>query len=483
MQMAIDFIMQGYKQIEVLKQDANGTTELVLGTDKRTYIRKTLPYVNHAYEELKELRSTQVPHVYYAYVTENATYVIEEYISGVTLQEKLETSGPLAEVQVRNIAMQMAEALEAVHKLKVLHRDIKSSNIMLRENGQAVLIDFGAARLLTREGAKDTCVQGTPGYAPPEQYGFATTDVRSDLYALGMTMRELLGDEYHGNLEQIIERCTEFDPKRRPESAKQLKKLLKRRLGWRWQYAAAVAAVLLFLGGGYALQVSRTPALPVEPPQVEQKQETAMTQADAKQETATPQADAKQKSAAPTEAGQRGEQAAPKAVPQVQKPAGAVEPSPANILFTMHKTSFKHDTHVIQIFGKKIEPAGYKIMRAESQSLGAICNTGDVPLRNPVIKLAYDGMLVCSHDFSYDDWCGKVLIKPVNVVMTDEYGKRFCSQVEVYIKGALPKDEPRLILDGLGSFYASSAHPSVHVVITADNAATFEQEYSLTTDL
>lgn len=468
MQTAIDFIMQGYKQIEVLKQDANGTTELVLGTDKRTYIRKTLPYVNHAYEELKELRSAQVPHVYYAYVTENATYVIEEYISGMTLQEMLETSGPLGETQVRNIAIQMAEALESVHKLKVLHRDIKSSNIMLRENGQAVLIDFGAARLLTREGAKDTCVQGTPGYAPPEQYGFATTDVRSDLYALGMTMRELLGDEYHGNLEQIIERCTEFDPKRRPESAKQLKKLLKRRFGWRWQYAAAVAAVLLLLGGGYALHVSRTPALPAEPPQVEQKQETAM-----------PQADAKQKSAAPTEAGKRGEQAAPK----VQKPAGAVEPSPANILFTMHKTSFKHDTHVIQIFGKKIEPAGYKIMRAESQSLGAICNTGDVPLRNPVIKLYYDGMLVCAPDFSYDDWCGKVLIKPVNVVMTDEYGKRFCSKVEVYIKGALPKDEPRLILDNIGGFYASNAHPSVRVVITADNAATFEQEYSLTTDL
>lgn len=468
MQTAIDFIIQGYKQIEVLKQDANGTTELVLGTDKRTYIRKTLPYVNHAYEELKELRSAQVPHVYYAYVTENATYVIEEYISGMTLQEKLETSGPLGEVQVRNIAIQMAEALELVHKLKVLHRDIKSSNIMLRENGQAVLIDFGAARLLTREGAKDTCVQGTPGYAPPEQYGFATTDVRSDLYALGMTMRELLGDEYHGNLEQIIERCTEFDPKRRPESAKQLKKLLKRRFGWRWQYAAAVAAVLLLLGGGYALQVSRTPALPAEPPQVEQKQETA-----------APQADAKQKSAAPTEAGQRGEQAAPK----VQKPAGAVEPSTANILFTMHKTSFKHDTHVIQIFGKKIEPAGYKIMRGESQSLCAICNTGDVPLRNPVIKLSYDGMLVCAPDFSYDDWCGKVLIKPVNVVMTDEYGKRFCSKVEVYIKGALSKDEPRLILDNIGGFYASSAHPSVHVVITADNAATFEQEYSLTTDL
>lgn len=475
MQTAIDFIMQGYKQIEVLKQDKNGTTELVVGTDKRTYIRKTLPYANHAYEELKELHSAQVPHVYYAYVTENVTYVIEEYISGMTLQEKLETSGPLSEAQVRDIVMQLTEALESVHKLKVLHRDIKPLNIMLRENGQAVLIDFGAARLLTREGAKDTCVQGTPGYAPPEQYGFATTDVRSDLYALGMTMRELLGDEYHGNLEQIIERCTEFDPKRRPESAKQLKKLLKRRFGWCWQYAAAVAAVLFLLGGGYALHVSRTPALPAEPPQVEQKQETA-----------APQTDMQQKSAAPTEAGQRGEQAAPQAVPQpapqLQKIAGAVKPSPANIVFTMHRKSFKHDINAIQTFGAEIEPAGYKIMKEENHSLGAICNTGDLPLSNPVIKLSYDGMLVCARDYSYDAWHGKVQIKPVNVVMTDEYGKSFCSKVEINMKGALPKDEPQLILD-FSSFYASSAHPSVHVVITADNAATFEQEYSLTTDL
>lgn len=471
MQPAVDFMMNSYKRISLLKQDKNGSTELVLGADERIYIRKTLPYENHAYLALRDLQAEQLLRIYQVLLADGKTYIIEEYIYGTTLQELLDKRGPLAEAQVRDIAMQLTEALAVLHKQKIIHRDIKPANIILRENGQAVLIDFGAARVLTREGARDTCILGTPYFAPPEQYGFAATDVRSDFYALGMTLRELLGDGYHGSLEQAIERCTEFDPKRRVASAAELQALLARRFRWRWQYASAVAAVLLLLGG-YVLYASRTPALPIEPPQTEQKQDTA-----------APQPDAKHKSAAPTEEGQQGEQAAPKAAPQEQKPAAAVKPSPANIVFTMHRTSFKHDIHAIQTFGKKIEPAGYKLMRDESQSLGAICNTGELPLRNPVIKLSYDGMLVCGSEFSYDGWYEKVQVKPVNVVMTDEYGKSFCSKVEIYMKGALPKDEPRLILDYIGSFYASSAQPSVMVEITADNAEKFVKTYQLTTDL
>lgn len=472
MQPAVDFMMNSYKRISLLKQDKNGSTELVLGADERIYIRKTLPYENHAYLALRDLQAEQLVRIYQVLLAEGKTYVIEEYISGTTLQELLDKRGRLAEAQVRDIAMQLTEALAVLHKQKIIHRDIKPANIILRDNGQAVLIDFGAARVLTREGARDTCILGTPYFAPPEQYGFAATDVRSDFYALGMTLRELLGDGYHGSLEQAIERCTEFDPKRRVASAAELQALLARRFRWRWQYAAAVAAVLLLLSGAYVLYASRTPALPIEPPQTEQKQDTA-----------APQPDAKQKSAAPTEEGQHGEQAAPKAAPQEQKPAAAVKPSPANIVFTMHRTSFKHDINAIQTFGKKIEPAGYKLMRDESKSLGAICNTGELPLRNPVIKLSYDGMLVCGSEFSYDGWHDKVQVKPVNVVMTDEYGKSFCSKVEIYMKGALPKDEPRLILDYIGSFYASSAQPSVMVEITADNAEKFVKTYQLTTDL
>lgn len=482
MQPAVDFMMNSYKRISLLKQDKNGSTELVLGADERIYIRKTLPYENHAYLALRELQAEQLLRIYQVLLAEGKTYVIEEYISGTTLQELLDKRGPLAEAQVRDIAMQLTEALAVLHKQKIIHRDIKPANIILRENGQAVLIDFGAARILTREGARDTCILGTPYFAPPEQYGFAATDVRSDFYALGMTLRELLGDSYHGSLEQAIERCTEFDPKRRVASAAELQELLARRFRWRWQYAAAVAAVLLLLGGGYVLYASRTPALPIEPPQTEQKQDTA-----------APQPDAKQKSAAPTEEGQHGEQqAAPKAAPQEQKPAAAPAPAEeekwtraASIDFTLQQTSFKRNEMAEKDSRKGTEPDGYKSVRSESDWLGVITNSGDLPLQNPVINLYFSGMLIPGNNqFSYDTWDEKkVHYKSDNVAGTNSYGAKFYSTAVISVQGTLLKNEQLRLLDGISIFSASSAQPSVRVEITADNAEKFVKTYQLTTDL
>ena len=483
MQPAVDFMMNSYKRISLLKQDKNGSTELVLGADERIYIRKTLPYENHAYLALRELQAEQLLRIYQVLLAEGKTYVIEEYISGTTLQELLDKRGPLAEAQVRDIAMQLTEALAVLHKQKIIHRDIKPANIILRENGQAVLIDFGAARILTREGARDTCILGTPYFAPPEQYGFSATDVRSDFYALGMTLRELLGDSYHGSLEQAIESCTEFDPKRRVASAAELQELLARRFHRRWQYAAAVAAVLLLLGGGYMLYASRTPALPIEPPQTEQKQDTA-----------APQPDAKQKSAAPTEEGQQGEQAAPKAAPQEQKQKPAASPAPAeeekwtraaSIDFILQQTSFKYDEMAEKDSRKGTEPDGYKSVRSESDWLGFITNSGDLPLQNPVINLYFSGMLIPGNNqFSYDTWDEKkVHYKSDNVAGTNSYGAKFYSTAVISVQGTLLKNEQLRLLDGISIFSASSAQPSVSVEITADNAEKFVKTYQLTTDL
>lgn len=481
MQPAVYFMMNSYKRISLLKQDKNGSTELVLGADERIYIRKTLPYENHAYLALRELQAEQLLRIYQVLLAEGKTYVIEEYISGTTLQELLDKRGPLAEAQVRDIAMQLTEALAVLHKQKIIHRDIKPANIILRENGQAVLIDFGAARILTREGARDTCILGTPYFAPPEQYGFAATDVRSDFYALGMMLRELLGDDYHGSLEQAIESCTEFDPKRRVASAAELQELLARRFRWRWQYAAAVAAVLLLLGVGYVLYASRTPALPIEPPQTEQKQDTA-----------APQPDGKQKSAAPTEEGQQGKQAAPKAAPQEQQPAAAPAPAEeekwtraASIDFTLQQTSFKRNEMAEKDSRKGTEPDGYKSVRSESDWLGVITNSGDLPLQNPVINLYFSGMLIPGNNqFSYDTWDEKkVHYKSDNVAGTNSYGAKFYSTAVISVQGTLLKNEQLRLLDGISIFSASSAQPSVRVEITADNAEKFVKTYQLTTDL
>ena len=123
-------------------------------------------------------------------------YLVMDYVEGEDLQAMLDrASGPLPESQVLPWVIQVCDALTYLHTHHppVIHRDIKPANIKITPQGQAVLVDFGVAKvydpnLKTTLGARAV----TPGYSPPEQYGRGTTDARSDIYALGATLYTLL---------------------------------------------------------------------------------------------------------------------------------------------------------------------------------------------------------------------------------------------------------------------------------------------------
>ncbi len=122
-------------------------------------------------------------------------YLVMDYIDGRTLQDVLEASpGPLPEAQVLEWAGQLCEVLDYLHRCTppIIFRDLKPGNIMLDKSQRVKLIDFGVARLFKTGQARDTANFGTAGYAPPEQYGKGQTDGRSDIYALGVTLHELL---------------------------------------------------------------------------------------------------------------------------------------------------------------------------------------------------------------------------------------------------------------------------------------------------
>ena len=122
-------------------------------------------------------------------------FLVMEYIDGNTLEELLERNrAPFTERRVLGWARQLCDVLEYLHSQRppIIFRDFKPGNIMLARNGQIKLIDFGIARFFRSTSSQDTQVLGTPGYAPPEQYGKSQTDERSDIYALGMTLFHLL---------------------------------------------------------------------------------------------------------------------------------------------------------------------------------------------------------------------------------------------------------------------------------------------------
>ena len=130
------------------------------------------------------------------FFTEGQRYfMVMEYVDGSTLEDLLERNGgPFPERRVLGWARQLCDVLEYLHNQNppIIFRDMKPGNIMLMRTGRIKLIDFGIARFFRSTSAQDTQLLGTPGFAPPEQYGKAQTDERADIYSLAMTIFQLL---------------------------------------------------------------------------------------------------------------------------------------------------------------------------------------------------------------------------------------------------------------------------------------------------
>jgi tRNA A-37 threonylcarbamoyl transferase component Bud32 len=137
---------------------------------------------------------------------ERKSFISMEYVEGQSLKERIDR-GSLRTEEVLNITIQVAEGLEEAHKKGIIHRDIKSANIMVTEKGQAKVMDFGLAKvkgttLLTREGT----TLGTVAYMSPEQTKDLEINHRSDIWSLGVVMYEMLSGQlpFQGDREASI---------------------------------------------------------------------------------------------------------------------------------------------------------------------------------------------------------------------------------------------------------------------------------------
>lgn len=189
---------------------------------------------------IKKLDHPALPRIVDIIETSVTIYVIMDYIEGESLDKILNEYGAQPEELVIGWAKQICEAFSYLHSRKppIIYRDMKPANVMLKPEGNVKIIDFGIAREYKEQQLSDTTVLGTKGYAPPEQYS-GQTDIRSDIFALGMTMYHLLtgidprsGEAYapvrmwnpelSEGIELIVDKCVEPAPENRYQNCTDL---------------------------------------------------------------------------------------------------------------------------------------------------------------------------------------------------------------------------------------------------------------------
>ncbi|MFN8417793.1 MAG: serine/threonine-protein kinase [Anaerolineae bacterium] len=152
--------------------------------------------------EVEVIASLEHPHIVpvieHGTTNDGVIYLTMRYIKGGTLSERVRREGKLPIEDISRILTQIGSALDYAHSRGVIHRDLKPNNILLDEQGDAYLADFGLARLvesddrLKKNLTETGTLLGTPTYIAPEQIEEGRADHRSDIYSLGVILFELL---------------------------------------------------------------------------------------------------------------------------------------------------------------------------------------------------------------------------------------------------------------------------------------------------
>lgn len=226
-----DCIENGYKHVECLTDKENGPVLVRNNQTQKFWVKKEYPsFLTTSLETLQQIQHKNLPKIEELVVEENKVFLYEEYIHGKTLSELIYSSDAMAGKDILALAQSILEALEALHEHGLIHRDIKPSNIMLTNDQTVKLIDFDAVRRISGDKESDTVQLGTVGFAAPEQFGFAESDARSDLFSLGVVMNVCSTRDYPKNqltddllIQEIVTKATKIDPDVRYQNATEMK--------------------------------------------------------------------------------------------------------------------------------------------------------------------------------------------------------------------------------------------------------------------
>ena len=239
---------------------------------------------------LKRLNHPHLPSIIDVIDGDGTFLIVMDYIEGNPLSKAIKNSGAQNQDDVIEWAKQLCDVLGYLHSRKppIIYRDMKPSNVMLKPDGNVMLIDFGTAREFKSTSVADTTCLGTQGYAAPEQFGgHGQTDARTDIYCLGATMYHLITGHnpalppyemypirqwnpmLSSGLEEIILKCTQKNPDDRYQSCAELLYALDhyqdldienkkvQSLKWKTFIASVILALVMLVGSiGFTVALS-----------------------------------------------------------------------------------------------------------------------------------------------------------------------------------------------------------------------------------
>ena len=190
-------------------------------------------------KRLEQMDGTGFPKLMAWEEKEGACFLVREYVEGDTLQELMERENCLSGQEALEAIQQVCGLLRKLHEQNppIIYRDVKPQNVVRTLQGNYVLIDLDTARAYKDGVGEDTVFMGTRGLASPEQYGYQQTDARTDVYGVGILLTYLMTGGYiknkdydvlPGEIKKIIAKCTEFNPKDRYASIKEVERALQR---------------------------------------------------------------------------------------------------------------------------------------------------------------------------------------------------------------------------------------------------------------